>query len=355
MSIRLYSGIMGSGKTYRVVYELVYTDLLQKYFVFHNLENLKIDSKYLKEFGKNTNFNPPDLFTYEYQTKLSKQIRDEYDRNILWIIEECDKIGFERTTAPVKEWLSMHRHLGQDIYLISQSKWNISKDYMNLLEVEIQGKRGYVFDAFIYSWFSGGEKIATDRLPKKKEIYEKYTSFHIPELKKKRSKLLYWIIPFFLISLIGTIYFFFFGLPGKFTEIGKTVNKTEKGFNQQYHADPLTDPKYNNKNIPVSVPDPETEKQYYYFAGSIKNRIIYMADHQGNLFNLNYLMENPKIGLINPTSRRMCLLNEGLPTYKPTYIKTMLLDRAGSGRETRPDQAQAQAAEVFRELWINIF
>jgi len=354
MSIRLYSGIMGSGKTYRVVYELVFTDLLKKYFVFHNLENLKIDSKYLKEYGKNTDFNPPDLFTYEYQTKLSKQIREEYDRNILWIIEECDKIGFERTTAPVKEWLSMHRHLGQDIYLISQSKWNISKDYMNLLEVEIQGKRGFVFDAFIYSWFSGGEKIATDRLPKKKEIYEKYTSFHIPELKKKRSKLLYWIIPFFLISFIGTAYFFFFGLPNKFTEIGKTVNKTEKGFNKKVPSAAL--PPENLKPVSSSSSIDQDPEKKYYLAGIIKMNIVYLTDQDGNLFNLQHLMDDPKIGLYNERSRKLCLLNEGLPIYKPTYIKTTLLDRAGSGRETRPDQAQAQAAkEAYRELWINIY
>lgn len=351
MSIRLYSGIMGSGKTYRVVYDLVYTDLLKKYFVFHNLENLKIDSKYLKEYGKNSDFNPPDLFSYEYQTKLSKQIREEYDRNILWIIEECDKIGFERTSPTVKEWLSMHRHLGQDIYLISQSKWNIAKDYMNLLEVEIQGKRGFVFDAFIYSWFSGGEKIATDRLPKKKDIYEKYTSFHIPELKKKRSKLLYWMIPFFIISLLGTSYFFFFGLPNKFTEIGKTVNKTQKGFNKQLPA-----PNLPPENIKTAKSSSEPDQEIkYYFAGNVKGNIIYLTDEKGNLYNINYLMNNPKIGIVNPVNHQLTLLNEGLPTYKPTYIRTMLLDRAGSGRETRPDQAQAQAAEALRELWINIY
>jgi len=263
MSIRLYSGIMGSGKTYRVVYELVYTDLLEKYFIFHNLEGLKIENKYLREFGKNTDFNPPELFTYEYQQKLSKQISEEYGRNILWIIEECDKIGFDRSSPSIKEWLSMHRHLGQDIYLISQSKWNIAKEYINLVEVEIQGKRGFVFDQFIYSWFSGGEKVATDRLPKKKDVYEKYKSFHIPELKKKRSNLWKWALGFFIFSAIGTIYFFFFGLPDKFSSIGKTVNQSKN----------ITIQKFDNTENEIE----SHENRKYTYAGKVGQN-VYLAD-----------------------------------------------------------------------------
>ena len=348
MAIRLYSGIMGSGKTYRVVYELKNTDLLDKYFIFHNLEELKIESKYLKEYGKNSGFNPPDLFTYEYQTKLTKQIKEDYGRNILWIIEECDKIGFDKSSPKIKEWLSMHRHLGQDIYLISQSKWNIAKEYVNLVEVEIQGKRGFVFDQFIYSWFSGGEKVATDRLPKQKAVYQLYKSFHIPELKKKRSNLWKWALVFFILALCGTVYFFFFGLPGKFTSMGENVKKANHIKN-----DDINIIKNNNNKNQNQISDLSPVKFQYSYAGTIQDQ-LYISDQFGNIYPIQNIYK--KVNFIKDEKRRaIILLNDQKTIYEATYTKRIAV--AGSGRESRPGQAQEQEQANIkrRELWINIY
>lgn len=346
MAIRLYSGIMGAGKTYRVVYELVYGDLLQKYFVFHNLEQLKIDNKYLKEYGKDSEFNPPDLFTYKFQEQLSKQIREEYGRNILWIIEECDKIGFDKSRPDVKEWLSMHRHLGQEIYLISQSKWNIAKEYMNLLEVEIQGKRGFVFDSFIYSWFSGGEKISTDRIPKKKEIYEKYKSFHIPELKRKKSKIWLFALLFFMITISGLIYFFFFGVPKKFNDLNKVVNQTKKEKDRAIQE-------YKNINNSDPAQENQVEQNEFYYAGTIGKNKFLVADQNGNIYDMKLLYDYIS-GEENRENRKLIFLDrQKFYTLQPSFIKRKLA-RVGAGREARPEQEQEQET-VFREQYISIY
>jgi hypothetical protein len=50
---------------------------------------------------------------------------------------------------------------------------------MNLIEVEIMGKRGFVFTSFLYSWISSGEKFATDRLPKNKDVFTAQKPFFL--------------------------------------------------------------------------------------------------------------------------------------------------------------------------------
>lgn len=345
MAIRLYSGIPGSGKTYRVVYELKYTDLLRKYYIFHNIPNLKIEHPHLKHYGPESDFNPSGLFTYETQKEISAQIKEQYNKNVLWIIDECDKLGMDRVDKKHKEWLSMHRHLGQEIYLITQSRFNIAKDYMNLIEVEIQGKRGYIFQSFIYSWLASGEKFATDRIPKKKDVFEAYRSFHFAELKNKKSKIFIYLIGLIFITLAALVYFFFFSLPGGFKETsGKMKNQSQNQAHTQHNE--------TNSSMFQSQSLTSDNIGKYYFAGSFK-KIIYMTDSSGNLYNYSVLNNKDfKIYEIDRIKKSAILLEDEVKTISATYIQQKQIAGAGGGRA--PASPRDSAPVTMREYWINV-
>lgn len=344
MAIRLYSGIPGSGKTYRVVYELKYTDLLKKYYIFHNIPNLKIEHPHLKHYGPESDFNPSDLFTYETQKQISEQIKEQYNKNVLWIIDECDKLGMDRVNRNHKEWLSMHRHLGQEIYLITQSRFNIAKDYMNLIEVEIQGKRGYIFQSFIYSWLASGEKFATDRIPKKKDVFEAYRSFHFAELKNKKSNIFKYLIILVLITIALLVYFFFFSLPTGFKETKEKIKPESKNIEK------------TNEN---QVNNYQNQKPYtsdnigkFYLAGTYKN-IIYMTDQYGNLYKYSVLNQNDfKIYEVNQIKKTAILLEDEVKTISSIYIQDSQSAGAGGGRA--PKSPRESSPINMREYWINI-
>lgn len=339
MSVKLYTGIPGSGKTYRIVYELKYKDLLDKYYVFHNIEELKMESPFLREYGPNCELKPKDIFNYKAQTELAHQVKEKYNRNILFIIDECDKYGFDRVDSNIKEWISMHRHLGQDIYLMTQSKWNIAKDYYNLCEVEINGQRGHLFNAFIYAWFVKGEKISTDRLPKKKDVYELYRSFHHPELNKKRSKLIPLGIGFFVCAILMAIYFFTFKLPDMFKGDKEIKKVVENKIDQK--IEPV------QKKISI-FEAPETKDKIYsdkifYYGGRVKDN-YYLIDKNGNRINIKKLIKNPKVFYDDENSLTL-YDHEKIYEYRSEDLASLAWTVGGRDRPGAQEQTQVRKRE----------
>jgi len=347
MSIRLYSGKLGSGKTYRVVYELAKTDLLKKYYVIHNIPDLKIKSEFIKSFNSEFNdmgFEPSEMFNYEFQEDLSKKILEKYGRGVLWIIDECDKIGFDRTNSSMKKWLSMSRHLGQEIYLISQSKWNIAKDYMNLIEIEIQGKKGYIFSSFIYSWYSGSEKFATDRLPKDKSVYDLYRSFKIAETKTPKSKFLKWFLYLGIFAVVALVYFIFFAMPKSFknSKIDKNIITSKPVSND------------NPSSADNKIISPFDKPIIYSFAGRSKDQYL-LADNFGNIYPISHISKD-KIYHAFLDDREIVLidLKKGITTYKPTYIKELKVSPAAAGGRASTSQQAVNEGLYIKELWIDV-
>lgn len=165
--IKLLTGIPGSGKSYRAVHDFM--KIKDEYYLFHNIDGLQAekidDGKYIQDFTKlDMPFN--NFFTLENQKKLCSDVNEKYGKKVLIIIDEA-QVFMARLNESVREWISYHRHLGQDVWIITQNKFNIAKEYGNLVEIEIQGKRGFVFQSFIYSYFDHGERVKTDKLKKR--------------------------------------------------------------------------------------------------------------------------------------------------------------------------------------------
>lgn len=113
MSIAVYTGKPGSGKTYRVVKELLEDE--GRYYVFHNIDGLKESliegGRYIQNWTSIENF-----FTKEKQEEISSWARSEYNRSVLVIVDEA-QTWFGDRSAKIKAWLTQHRKLGQDIML----------------------------------------------------------------------------------------------------------------------------------------------------------------------------------------------------------------------------------------------
>lgn len=226
MSIILYTGKPGAGKTYRVVKELLEEE--GRYYVFHNIDGLKESmiegGRYIQCWS-----DIPGFFTKKKQTEISEWARAEYNRSVLVIVDECQMVMGDRR-SDIKEWLSWHRHLGQDIKLICQHYKMINTDYYNLCDYEIRGKRGFITSQLVYQWGVNGETFKTDRLRVNKAVYAAYTSFVGKEVNKGRSKMLYFAVTAFVLALAMGVYVIGFGLPATFAAAsGKKVAKKGSG------------------------------------------------------------------------------------------------------------------------------
>ncbi len=339
MAIKLFTGIPGSGKTYRCVYELLKPEIKDKYFIIHNipkLNELYFDGgEYIRSYADDKNelsYNPPALFFLENQKELTQRVQDQYHRPLLIVIDEC-QTWLDKYDERIKAWLSYHRHLGQDIWLVSQSRWNIHKDYKNLIELEIMGKRGFVFRSFLYSWFANGEHFKTDRLPKKKEIFKLYESFTIQSNDGKKSKLFYWMAGFILAAvIIGCFYT---------CQLRKNLNRiATKG-----KAKIITEQK---KDILKNVTQ-NTAK--YYFVGYVGSQAV-VQDEIGRLYNADDILDGDYFVIDKKKSAVIYIdKNKGSEVVKRKRYIEKEAEASGGGKPARAS-TQEQGQERVKVVKI---
>lgn len=264
--ITLYSGIPGSGKTYKMVNDL--DEAKEKYFIIHNIEGLKEGYltkdqgfnfiKYVEEMKKeNHDFDVVTFFSKDYQTELTLAIREKYKKNTLIIIDEAQE-WFDHKKKQLKMWLSFHRHLNQDIWLVAHKATNIPSIYRSFVEVEYRAKTGSILcipGFFMYNRIVGGEQIGYKFVRKKKAIFDIYKSTHEGFEKKKPSML----IPAILILCVAGVAYFFI-IPQRV--IGKNIKKGEKVENKS---------QLNSLDVKSGVVDPQQEFRY---AGKVGNQYL---------------------------------------------------------------------------------
>lgn len=229
MSVILYTGIPGSGKTYRVMVELSKPAVTDKYMIFHNIDGLRLGGEFIKDWRE-----IPGFLNRAKQEDICKYTADSCSRAVLVIIDEA-QMEFDKSKTELKSWLSWHRHLGQDVWLICQSNRMIHSDYYNLIEYEVRAKKSSVVPFFLYQYEVRGEKFKTERIGKKKEVFALYRSFDQSSAKKGVSKILYYAGGLVTISVILLIYFFGWGVKSTFAkvdEVGKKMAGDSKSGNE---------------------------------------------------------------------------------------------------------------------------
>lgn len=213
MGIRLFTGRPGSGKSYRVV------DLLMgecdKYYVFHNIDGLKeymfANGEYIKNWTEIKGF-----LSLQKQKEICSYIKEKYNRSVLVIVDEAQSHGFNQRNPVLLDWLSYHRHLGQDIWLVSQSSGSIAKDYYDRIEYEVRAKRGIATNQFVYQHMVEKEVYKTIRVSPKKALFAAYQSFEQGEVKKKTTPLLMYGIVLIVVAVGLGVYQIGWGIPTMF-------------------------------------------------------------------------------------------------------------------------------------------
>lgn len=284
MSIVLYTGKPGAGKTYRVVKELLEDE--GRYYVFHNIDGLK-DSlieggRYIQSWVGMEGF-----FTKKKQEEISTWARATHNRSVLVIVDEAQMVMGERNSE-IKAWLSWHRHLGQDIKLICQHYRMINQDLYNLCDYEIRGKRGYITSQLVYQWSVNGEVFKTDRLRVSKGVFAAYTSFVGGEVNKGRSNVLLYAAGACALAVVMGVYVIGYGLPQVFAKASGPA-KTSKS-NQQQPNQQLGKKQQPKPAKPPS--DPVLDKMMSVsFAGLIENRVLVQDTKTLGIFPLSDILD----------------------------------------------------------------
>ncbi|HHT9114460.1 MAG TPA: zonular occludens toxin domain-containing protein [Candidatus Wunengus sp. YC65] len=161
--ITLVEGCIGSGKSYYVVREILYTYFRfseeklmwiprddMEVAIYSNVDGFWLAKDLdiaIKEAGGLTKF-----FNDEYQEKFTRLCRHVY------IIDEVQK-KFDRKfyDKPVFNFFQYHRHYGVDIYLITQDVYSVAKEIGTLPEFRISAvRRSYSYSKeFRYNFMVG--------------------------------------------------------------------------------------------------------------------------------------------------------------------------------------------------------
>lgn len=233
------TGVPGSGKSaFAVHYLLKHNSLKAKdsqlcHTNINQLDLEKLSNVRLLEKDINNNYmildNIKTLHTL-YKTKCSDDELIEKAKTYglykcAIIIDECHNLLDHRSPAYVW-WLSYHRHLHQEIILITQNLSLIDSKYKAFAEWFYRAKRtslqlfskNFVYDKFVDSRMAFKSRVGTIKVKKSEELFNLYKSGDNVETQNVLKK--YLLISFFIfVPLLGFGYYFIHNM-------GKTTDST---------------------------------------------------------------------------------------------------------------------------------
>lgn len=281
--ITLFSGVPGSGKTYKMVSEL--SRCKDKYFVVHNIDGLQ--EGYLGNYGlnfieycKENNLEVPDFFSKEYQIEFTQKIRDKYSRPVLCVIDEAHE-WFSTNSKALKMWLSYHRHLDQQIWLVAHRSTNLPSVYRSFIEVEYRAKSGSFLGIpgfFFYNRLLGGVAAGYVKERKSQKIFKIYKSaLASSDVNRKKPKMLYVMISgaAALVAAFIAIPYYILKPDAPATEIKQgELKKSPGGHGSTLPPGASSVDAVVNKLNALDKSQAETLAQRYAYAGNFNGRIV---------------------------------------------------------------------------------
>lgn len=213
--IQLYTGVPGSGKSYKMVHDLAaFLEREPNITVVSNIRNLKLSHIDLDEMldeaapGKKRSEKVETFFRYENQQKLN----EDFDGPILYVIDECQLLFPRRTQLPhTEEYFQRHRHLGHYVFLATQAAKMNNTNLIPLIEIEYHAARRTIsfFGEIHYKEKSPQSKdiIRKFSIRPKKAIFDLYQSFETAEIKKPKPALFKLL---FLPLLLSPVFYLFY-------------------------------------------------------------------------------------------------------------------------------------------------
>lgn len=218
MAIYLVEGKIGSGKTYFCVHSLSkkyydWDELLNEFIskrnitIITNVDGLKLDHVSLQHEIDVRGLS--GVFSETYINELRQQ---SSARNIIFIIDEAQKY-FDRKfyNKDIFYFFQYSRHLGVDIYFITQDVDSLARELRNLSEYVIHSvsRSNTSGTSFAYKFISNDEVFKTVIVPFDKKVFKLYRSFNFDELEKPRP-IIYRFIGIFVICLVLVVLLFYF-------------------------------------------------------------------------------------------------------------------------------------------------
>ncbi len=222
MAIRIIEGKIGSGKTYYAVHHV-----FKEYFkwcdnkdswvqknndvevkIYTNIKKMKIGHDLDLAIREAGGLNP--FFTEDYQVQFCNNC------NVIYIIDEAQgsKLFHRRyNDTVVFDYFQLSRHMGSDIYLITQDTQCLAKELRSLAEYHIVAvpRTKSIGKMFTYKFYSGKDHFKTKRIRKDNKVFGLYRSMIEKEAEKINSAVLKYIIIFVvIISLAGVMFKFVF-------------------------------------------------------------------------------------------------------------------------------------------------
>lgn len=227
-------GVPGSGKTYKAVYtifnnfsthEKAKKDVKKDFYnCYTNINEFKFDKVHDVNF---LDFDDLKRKLKQLHRLYKDKVTDEY------LIEKCKEFEIYKTLFVIDEahnyfdkndpvliwWLSYHRHLYQDIFLITQNLSLIFTKYKSFSEYFYRAKATTVsfnrntfkYDVYINSRLSMNAKSHTEKLLKVKEVFELYQSGDSINSKNILARFI--IFSFIMILVAAVFAYFYFSNP----------------------------------------------------------------------------------------------------------------------------------------------
>lgn len=216
--IRLVGGLPGSGKSYfaaNFISKFGEYDNLYKTFVikkdikiFTNLDDLQIQHESLEQciskYGGAEKFFTIDNFT---------KVRDIWPKaHILIIIDEAQRMIDDDLlkNKDVAFFFQYHRHLGIDIFLLTNDIASCSKKVVQLCEfvIEAQPRSKGLPGVFRYKFLdTKGTFLYSQSVRLKQEVFSIYKSFTTDETEKPKNVVLHWIVTGLVVLTLSVVSF----------------------------------------------------------------------------------------------------------------------------------------------------
>jgi len=225
--IVLLTGVPGSGKTYRAVHHInellsnpdnvVFSNIsgfrFERWLLIHGVEKFRLGSRgyTVLSHGSYVDISPhlvslgASFFSKDNIEKIVKS--EKYvNKHCYFFIDECQQYfpHFFKDTSVIFLF-DYHRHLGIDIFLITQDVSKICTSIAKLAEYEIRAIPSSLrfTRSFVYKKMINGEILSRDMLGMKPYIYSMYKSFDNSSSSSSRSYMLYFILFFVFLVFYG--------------------------------------------------------------------------------------------------------------------------------------------------------
>jgi hypothetical protein len=202
MALRIIEGVPGSGKSYYSVRHLAKSFFVKQkdgsYFpdpekpccIITNIDGFKPDHLSLKRCIEDSGGDFRHFFSKDYQVEFSSK----FDEKLVYVIDEAQMIfrKNDRKLNEVFSYFEWHRHLGHDIYLVTQNTRKLPSDMVTLVEYVIRAapRVRSITGEFKYHWISNSEKIKTEAFRPDKGVFALYKSMDVAETEKIKNPLM---------------------------------------------------------------------------------------------------------------------------------------------------------------------